>query len=166
MTRETFGIASVVVVFVLGLIIGCPPVPPNGTAAREFAAELNGGNEVPPVTTAATGSAEIEIGADDQSITYRLEAQNIVNVTAAHIHVGATNVNGPIIFFLFDSATQGQFTSPVIGILYPEDFLAAGGLTSFAQAVAAIRAGNTYVNVHTTANPNGEIRGQLVEAGN
>jgi hypothetical protein len=150
----------------LGFMIGCPPAQPNGGTAREFSMQLTGANEVPPVTTSATGRSEVNIAADDQSITFRVEAENIVNVAVAHIHVGAAGTNGPIIFFLFNSATQGQFASPVTGILYPQDFIPAGGLTTFEEAIAAIRAGNTYVNVHTTANPNGEIRGQLAESTN
>lgn len=142
----------------LALVAGCP----GGDGQQNtFSAQLSGNNEVPPVNTTATGSSEVEIGEGDTAITYRLEAYDIANVTAAHIHVGAAGTNGPIIFFLFDAATQGAFTSPVTGTLTEADFIPAGGLTTFEDAITAIRAGNTYVNVHTQANPNGEIRGQL-----
>ena len=52
------------------------------------------------------------------------------------------------------------------GTLTAADLKVAGGITDFAGAVAAIRAGGTYVNLHTAANPGGEIRGQLVPAAN
>jgi hypothetical protein len=145
---------------VLALVTGCPVPPP--APATEFRAQLSGANEVPPVTTAATGAFEAEIVNNDQAIEFRLEAQNIVNVTAAHIHVGGATVNGPVILFLFDATTDGPFTSPVTGTLTAADLIPAGGVNTFAEAIANIRAGNTYVNVHTTANPAGEIRGQLI----
>ena len=47
------------------------------------------------------------------------------------------------------------------GVLTAANFAASGPVTTFAQAVAAIRAGTTYFNLHTTANPGGEIRGQI-----
>ena len=51
------------------------------------------------------------------------------------------------------------------GTLTAANFAASGAVTTFAQAVAAIRAGTTYFNLHTTANPGGEIRGQILPAG-
>jgi hypothetical protein len=47
------------------------------------------------------------------------------------------------------------------GVLTAADFSASGPVTTFAEAVAAIRAGTTYFNLHTSANPGGEIRGQI-----
>ena len=51
--------------------------------------------------------------------------------------------------------------SPMTGTLTSANFTASGPVTTFAEAVAAIRAGTTYFNLHTTANPGGEIRGQI-----
>jgi hypothetical protein len=115
------------------------------------------------VSTIATGDFEAQIVNNDQAIDFVLRAQNIVNVTQAHIHVGAEGVNGPVIFWLFDPATDGPFTSPVTGTLTAADLVQAGGINTFAQALEAIRDGNTYVNVHTVVYPAGEIRGQIVE---
>jgi hypothetical protein len=145
----------------LAAISGCPQTQPG--AATKFRATLNGASEVPPVTTNATGSFEATIADDGQSIAYTLTASNITNVTVAHIHVGAAGVNGPPIFFLFNATTDGAFTSPVTGTLQAADLTPGGGVDTFAEALAEIRAGNTYVNVHTQANPNGEIRGQVQE---
>lgn len=95
----------------LTLLTGCPPITDGtGGGNREFEAQLSGANEVPPVSTTATGDFEAQIAPDEQSITFRLETRNIANVTAAHIHVGAPGVNGPIILFLFNPATKQLLT--------------------------------------------------------
>ncbi len=171
MTRQhKFPVFAVTLVSIVALIIGCPPNPPDGNDGNggvvvppqaHLTATLVGANEVPPVTTTATGSFEMEFDEANETFTFRLEAEDIVDVTAAHIHVGAVGVNGPIIIFLFDATTDGPFVSPVTGTRSAADFIAAGGLTSFAQAVEAMVAGDCYVNVHTVVNPGGEIRGQL-----
>jgi hypothetical protein len=62
-----------------------------------------------------------------------------------------------VLFHLADSA----FISPLTKTLTATDFTAAGGITSFADAAQAILDGKTYVNVHTSAHPTGEIRGHL-----
>jgi len=122
MTRKTVEIALgfLSAVAALALVVGCPPA--DGGEPDQFEAQLSGIYEVPPVTTAASGVAEIDIEDGDQAITYRLEAQNITNVVAAHIHVGPEGVNGPIIFFLFD-VVEGPFVSPVTGTLTAADFI-------------------------------------------
>jgi hypothetical protein len=49
----------------------------------------------------------------------------------------------------------------MVGMLTAANFTPSGSITTFAQAVAAIAAGNTYFNLHTAANPGGEVRGQI-----
>ena len=49
----------------------------------------------------------------------------------------------------------------MVGTLTATNFAASGPVANFADAVAAIRAGTTYFNIHTTAHPGGEIRGQI-----
>ncbi|HEX9754606.1 MAG TPA: CHRD domain-containing protein, partial [Gemmatimonadales bacterium] len=82
--------------------------------------------------------------------------------TLAHIHIGAVGVAGPpVTVNLIATPPAGTFT----GVLASGTITAAmvtGGET-FATLVAKIRSGEAYINVHTTANPGGEIRGQLVE---
>jgi hypothetical protein len=74
---------------------------------------------------------------------------------AAHIHTGAAGQAGGIILPLKVS------DSPMVGTLTSADFKASGPITSFAEAVAAIKCGQTYFNIHTAANGGGEIRGQI-----
>ena len=128
----------------------------------DFVAILTGADEVPAVNTVATGTLGLTLIESREKIDFILEADDIFNVQAAHIHLGAQDVNGPAIFSLFD-VNDGPFNSPVSGILTEADFIPAGSLQSFDDAVAALKAGNTYVNVHTTAYPDGEIRGQDIQ---
>jgi hypothetical protein len=120
---------------------------------------LNGINEQPPVNTAAEGTASVEIGEDQLAVT--LTTQLLTNVLAAHIHCAPPGVNGPVIFGLYDSGTDGPFASPLMRELSAADLQPAPGITTFDEARSAILAGQCYVNVHTVAQPNGEIRGQL-----
>ena len=119
-------------------------------------ADLNGAQENPPVATAATGKGTVVISADGSTITYLVTYSGLSGTAnAAHIHTGAVGVNGGVILPLAVSA------SPMSGTLTATNFTASGAITTFAQAVAAIQAGTTYINIHTTANPGGEIRGQI-----
>jgi hypothetical protein len=83
----------------------------------------------------------------------------LTGVTASHIHSGAAGANGGVMFSLFSA--PATFTSPLTKTLTSADFTPVAGITTFADAVNAILAGNAYINVHTTANVGGEIRGQI-----
>ena len=136
---------------------------PNGEirgqiGATELHASMSGDNEEPPVVTDADGRASV--GITDTAITVTFNTTGLTGVILAHIHIGAVGINGPVIFPLYSSA-DGPFTSPFTKTVSAADLLPAPGAQTFAEAVAAIKAGQTYVNIHTTANPNGEIRGQV-----
>ena len=110
--------------------------------------------------TSATGQGTVVISADGSTITYIVTYSGLSGtVNAAHIHTGAAGANGGVILPL----TAGP--SPMSGTLTAANFSASGPVTTFAQAVAAIKAGTTYFNLHTTANPGGEVRGQILAAG-
>src|ERR1019366_8972013 len=124
--------------------------------ARVFTAALSGASEVPPVTTAATGAAQVVISADGLSINYQVTYSGLSGaLVAAHINTGATGSTGGAIFPLVAGS------SPLVGTLTAADFTASGSITTYDQAVAAIRAGSTYVSLDTGANPGGELRAQL-----
>jgi hypothetical protein len=141
-----------------GEIRGQIGVTPVATATTLNAA-LSAAQEVPPTTSTATGTATVTVDAAKTTITVALNTTGLTGVTASHIHSGAVGANGGVMFSLF--AAPATFTSPLTKTLTSADFTAVAGITTFADAVAAILAGNTYINVHTTANVGGEIRGQL-----
>jgi hypothetical protein len=107
--------------------------------------KLTGDQEVPPNTSAAVGTGNITIAADG-SVSGSVTAPTL-QAMAAHIHVGAPGVNGPVIVPLTGSA-GGVWSVPAGAKLTPEQ-------------MDAYKAGNLYVNVHTPEHKGGEIRTQL-----
>jgi hypothetical protein len=134
----------------------------NRSNQFRFNASLNGGNEVPSVDTQAVGEVIVTISKDETKIHYKLIVANIENVTASHFHLAPAGTNGNPVAFLFG---PNQEPGPVNGVLAEGDIMASNVIGPIAgdlgTLIAAIRSGNIYVNVHTTANPGGEIRGQL-----
>ena len=108
---------------------------------------LTGANEVPAITTSASGTGAMMI-ATDGSVTGSITVTGM-EPTMAHIHQGAPGANGPVIVPLTQSGNV--FTAP------------AGAKLTEAQ-MAAYRAGNLYLNVHSAAHPAGQIRAQLKSA--
>ena len=106
---------------------------------------LAGANEVPPVSTSASGSGTVTVGADC-SVTADIRVTGMT-ATAAHIHQAAAGANGGVIV-PFNKSGDNAFTA------------APGAKMNEAQC-AAYKRGETYVNVHSAAHPNGEIRAQL-----
>ena len=133
----------------------------------EFRAQLNGNNEVNSKSTVARGSFRAEL--DDGVIKYRLSYSNIETPAfASHIHFSQQHVNGGVIAFLCGGGDKDPCpptTGTVTGEIDPADIIgpADQGIEplSFAEAVRAIRAGATYVNVHSNRWTGGEIRGQI-----
>jgi len=111
----------------------------------EMKVTLSGDQEVPPVTTAAKGSGTVTIG-DDGSVKGSITTTGIAP-TAAHIHIAAAGKNGPVIVPMVKSGDTG--------FAFPPD------AKMNADQMKAFKAGDTYINVHSAANPGGEIRAQL-----
>jgi hypothetical protein len=136
----------------------------DATEGQEiFTTSLSGANEVPARSTGASGSAQLVI--DGDRVHYAVEIDDISNVFAAHIHTAATGANGPVRVTFFTVSQSSPLSVTDRHILAEGTFTAAdvSGI-GFADLLAAIRAGTTYVNVHTTQFPGGEIRGQLQRA--
>jgi len=115
------------------------------SAAAKSGTTLSGSQEVPPVNTQASGVSTIEV-IGDKTVIGNVQTTGMTG-TVAHIHMGASGQNGPVIIPLVKS---GDNTWAVPG----------NTVLSSAQ-FDAFRAGNLYVNVHSAAYPAGEIRAQL-----
>jgi hypothetical protein len=132
-----------------------------------YTAHLRGRDEVPPVDTLAQGQAIFHLSDDGSELHYKLIATNIVDILQAHIHVGMPGENGPVVLFLYPDAPPAMLIpGRHTGVLAEGTATAAdlrGPLTgaTLADLVAAIEAGDAYVNVHTVQNPGGEIRGPV-----
>lgn len=128
-----------------------------------FTATLSGGNEVPGVSTGSAGTATISLDQATGVVTYRIDVYNMpVGTTAAHFHVGAPGVSGPVVVnFTVLTAISNDFA--ITGTASATSLVprAAQGINSWEDFVQALQLGNIYVNVHSTANPGGEIRGQV-----
>ena len=135
------GVVAAIVVTAAGLVAATPTV----SWSQEVKVTLSGSQEVPPVTTSATGSGTITVGAD-KAVSGSVTTTGVTGV-AAHIHQGAAGQNGPVIIPLTKSG-DNVWSVP-----------AGAKLTD--EQEKAFKAGNLYVNVHSAANKGGEIRGQL-----
>jgi hypothetical protein len=107
--------------------------------------KLTGDQEVPPVTTMASGISTIKIAADG-AVSGSVTTSGM-DAIAAHIHIGAMGKNGPVIV-PFAKNTEGAWA--------PQP-----GAKLTADQLKAYQAGELYINVHTAANKGGEIRAQL-----
>lgn len=138
-------------------------VPPASAATQPTNAPINltlsGANEVPPVTSTGTGTFRATAGTN--SLSYTLTAGGTATgITMAHIHSGAAGVNGPIVAFLITTNNAGVASINQSGTITQADLQGpmAGNMTAFMDA---LKAGSLYVNVHTIANPGGELRAQI-----
>ena len=145
------------------------------TGVHKFSTVLTGDHEVPTVSTVAHGEFTLDIDEDGEKIDYELTYSDLqAPVRMAHIHFAQPDVTGGIVLWLCQTAA---FPSPVAatpicpqsgtvsGTLAPSDVQAVAtqqiAAQDFKAAVAFIRKGFAYANVHTNATPGGEIRGQL-----
>jgi hypothetical protein len=129
-----------------------------------FRADLSGGNEVPGVVTGSAGVATISLNQATGVVTYRIEVYNMpVGTTASHFHVGAAGVSGPVVVN-FTVAANISNDYAISGTASATDLTprAAQGINSWEDFLQALMLGNIYVNVHSTNNAGGEIRGQVL----
>ncbi len=117
-----------------------PSPPPSGSNVV-----LNGGQEVPPASSSATGSGTITV-LMDRSVSGSVTTTGIAG-TAAHIHLAAPGRNGPVIVPLNKTGDNVWSVPP--------------GIRLNDAQYEAFKLGNLYVNVHSANNPAGEIRGQI-----
>jgi hypothetical protein len=157
---------------VTALLIACPAWADRDDVLRT---RLIGYEEVPSVSTQASGQFAARVNRDGQSVDYVLSYSGLQGaVRQAHIHFAQESVNGPIIIWLCGTPTNpgpagtptcpqsgtvtGTFTAANVQPSPPSQQLGAGEL---GELIAAMRAGVAYANVHSDISPGGEIRGQI-----
>ena len=142
---------------------------------------LTGYEEVPSVSTGASGQFAARISRDESAIEWQLGYEDLAGtVQQAHIHFASTGVNGGITVFLCTNLGNGpagtqpcpsppaEISGRIISVDVSPDIPATAGARTqgigtgeIEELIAAMRAGATYVNVHTTTWPGGEIRSQI-----
>jgi len=139
-------------------LLALGPAAVAGPDSVDFYTTLSGDNQTTPVVTDAAGAAAFSWSGDGTSFDYVIIAHDLVDATAAHIHAGAAGTDGPVLVNLFGPHT-GLDVDGILrrGTITQSDLVSG----TMADLATAMRAGATYVNVHTFANPTGEIRGQI-----
>lgn len=137
------------------------------------AGDLNGYEENPDISTVATGSFKLTIDDNAQTLAYELSYSGLEGtVLQSHIHFGKRAVNGGVTVFLCTNLGNGPAGTPacppdgtVSRTATAADIIGPSGQGiepgAFAELAAALRAGATYANVHSTKWPGGEIRAQI-----
>jgi CHRD domain len=137
--------------------------------------DLTGYQENPDISSTGTGTFEITIDDDANTMSYTLTYSGLeggATPTQAHVHFGKRAVNGGVSFFLCGGAPPASDKpacpaqpATVTGTIDAADVIGPGGqgiaAGEFDEIVAAMRAGHSYANVHTGVYPNGEIRAQI-----
>jgi hypothetical protein len=145
---------------ILAIAALTPGCDDDGPDDDRYEATLAGSNEVDPNNSTATGTAMFTDRGG--SFDYSIDVQNIDLPTAAHIHVGVAGVNGSVVVPLFSTSSPvADFSGRLVtGSFTAADIVATSSL-SMEGLRDLMRTGGAYVNVHTTAIPGGEIRGQI-----
>lgn len=135
----------------------------SGKMVKIFKADLTGEEEVPPVLTSAGGQAVFRLSKNESELHFTLVVTDIENVAASHIHLAQEGQNGPVVAFLYGSGLIAGKTNGLLakGVITENSLVGPLEGESFKDLISALENGNAYVNVHTTANPGGEIRGQI-----
>ena len=151
---------------------------PTQAADSVFTAAMDGAQCLPePIATPATGAVELRVSADGKKIDYKITLNKLSNPSQADLHVGAATQNGQAVVKLWPLGSAAARRGEVTGVLAEgsfdaSDFIGPMTGTPMSDLLEEIRAGNTYVNVHTYdgvdppySGPGdyrvGEIRGQL-----
>jgi hypothetical protein len=142
----------------LGAIwVGAQPRTAAAERPQVYVVHLTGAEENPPVNTDARGVAVLRINSDETEISFNLHATNLVGdfvgAPGAHIHEGARGQNGGIRAHLTMSCVERNDSVHCIGTITDP--------TVVSTVIGLINQNRAYVNVHTTVNPSGQIRGQI-----
>lgn len=157
---------------------------PAAFADQRIKTRLTGYQEVPSVSTGASGELELVVSRHNDFIDFELSYQGLQGVVRqAHIHFAQRHVNGAIVLWLCQTTLNPAPASVADRVeTCPQEGTVRGRLTAadvvgpqppgtpatqqivdgeLEEVIAAIRAGAAYANVHTTPSPGGEIRGQI-----
>ena len=137
------GLAAAALVLILA---GCGTVTPSANLVA-LTTQLRGANEVPPVRSSGGGSVDASFNKSTMQLRWKVSYSGLTgNATAGHFH-------GP--------AAVGANSGVALGWTNPITSGMEGSATLTAAQAADLMAGKWYANIHTAANPSGELRGQM-----
>jgi hypothetical protein len=145
------------------MIVAAVSSPGFVFAKQKFTASMTGDEEVPPVTTKATGLATFTTQNNDTSIKYKLNITGLSDATGAHIHSGKKGENGEVVVDLLKSSKHNPTKAgmAIRGNITDSSLTGPMKGKTVGDLISAMNSGDTYTNVHTQKHPKGEIRGQI-----
>lgn len=145
------------------LLLGSLSIMDISVLAAKFTAIMSGRNEIPPVDTTATGYTSFRTAANNTVIKYKVNVTGISNVTGAYINFGKAGANGDIIVDLLKDSKKNSLKQgmAIRGNITDADLVGPLKGKTFAELISAMKNGDTYVNIDTPTQLNGEIRGQI-----
>lgn len=127
-----------------------------------YEATLSGDQEVIPVATDASGQARLVPSVDGSRLKVFIKVRHLQDALAAHIHCAPAGENGPVGVTLFSGGPVSIESGFLVRDVFTEPDAGNGcGWETLADVIDALASGDTYINIHTLANPPGEIRGQI-----
>lgn len=133
----------------IAAVFGLCAAAPAFAATLPFHATLDGKSEVPSVSGSAKGQAKATLDTDSKKFDYTVTYDGLSGpATAGHFH-------GP--------ASKTENAKPVVSFNAPLTSPVKGSATLTDEQIAQLKDGKWYVNIHTSAHPNGEIRGQMMQ---
>ncbi|MGE5863192.1 MAG: CHRD domain-containing protein [Nitrososphaerales archaeon] len=156
----------------------------NNSIKYKYNAKLTGGEQVPPVKTEGIGTASFELLNDNKTLHYQVNILDVPEITGIHIHKAKLSENGDILVDIYNTKEnifKNQNTTKISEIESSSITINGNNQNSFATSgtinnldlqgplkgknifdlIALIENGDTYVNVHSKSNPDGEIRAQI-----
>ena len=134
---------------------------------QNFTANLVAQDVVPPTNSKATGSSEFTLNSDGMSMNYEVYVTNIDDITLAQIYKGEADENGPALSTLIrfkDITPSGQVNGLLTqGVITADSLQGPLSGKQVSDLTQLMENNNTYVEIQTTENPNGEIRGQIIK---
>jgi hypothetical protein len=154
----------------IGLLLlaaACLGAGPAMAAGQTFTATLDGASQVPKVDTKASGEVTFAVAPDGKTIAYTLTVRDLTDVNMAHVHLGLSGNNGPVVVWLYPASGKPKLVKGVENGQLAKGEISAASLQGpekgkpLAALVQAMKDGDAYVNVHTVEHKAGEIRGQI-----
>lgn len=173
--KKYFIYAGLLAAGALAAASGSSLLASDGSSGKNHTKDvLNGFQENPSIVTTGSGTLELRIDDEMQTIQFELTYSNLEGgpPSAAHIHISSRGVNGGVSAFLCGGGGKPPcppdgpgVTATVTGMIVAADVVGPAGQGvepgSIEELIRAIRAGHTYANVHNARWPGGEIRGQI-----